>query len=91
MHKLLQKVDAIELKARQLMQKIESLERENNFLAAENIRLKKELNQYIDKIKGLENAAGTEKAGSLINKEDFKEKIRLLSDEVEECIRIINA
>ena len=54
MQTLFKKVDAIELKIRQLLHKIESLERENGFLLKENIRLKKDINQYIDKIEGLQ-------------------------------------
>jgi predicted RNase H-like nuclease (RuvC/YqgF family) len=91
MHKLLEKVDAIELKARQLLQKMESLERENVFLAEENIKLKKEINQYIDKIEGLEKVVASRKEDSAINKEDFKQRIQALTEEVEECIKIINA
>jgi len=90
MHALLKKMDAIELKARQLLHKIESLEREKDFLLQENIRLKKDLNQYIDKIEGLHKAVETKKDDSLLNKEIFRQRIKHLEGEVEECIELIN-
>jgi len=91
MQALLEKVDAIELKTRQLIHKVEHLERENDFLLQENNRLKKELNQYIDKIEGLQKAVEDRSSMSKTNKGVFKQRIQQLSEEVEECIELINS
>jgi uncharacterized protein (UPF0335 family) len=91
MQPLLEKVDAVEIKARQLIHKVEHLERENDFLQKENIRLKKELNQYIDKIERLQKVR--EEASSLdqTDKAGFKQRIKQLTQEVETCIELLNS
>ena len=91
MQKLFQKVDAIELKIRQLLHKIESLDRENGFLLKENIRLKKDINQYIDKIEGLQKVVQDVKPEKTIDKEEVKVRIDRLSSEVDECIDLLKA
>ena len=91
MKKLFQKVDAIELKIRQLLHKIESLDRENGFLLKENIRLKKDINQYIDKIEGLQKVVQDVKPENTIDKEEIKVRIDRLSSEVGACIDLLKA
>lgn len=91
MQTLLEKVDAIELKTRQLIHKTEHLERENDFLQKENNRLKKELNQYIDKIERLQKAREEESSTGNLNKVDFKQRINHLTQEVEACIELLNS
>ena len=91
MQKLLEKVDAIELKARQLIHKVEHLEREHDFLTKENNRLKKELNQYIDKIEGLQRVIGEYSRDNTTDKVAFKKRIKEIGDEVEACIDLLNS
>jgi predicted RNase H-like nuclease (RuvC/YqgF family) len=91
MHKLNEKVDAIELKIRQLIHKVEQLERENELLSKDNDRLKKELNQYIDKIEGLIKAGEEQSLKSDLNKVVFKQRINQLAEEVDACIELLNS
>ena len=91
MQKLLEKVDAVEEKIRQLLHKAEQLERENDFLLKKNIALKKEFNQYKDKIEVLQHAIEALEANSITDKEAFKHKIKLLAEEVGVCIDMVNA
>jgi len=91
MHPLLEKIDAIELKSRQLIHRMDGLKRENDLLVEENNRIKKELNQYIDKIEGLSRAIDKDKSNSDINKQEFKRKIERYVREIDECIKLLNA
>jgi hypothetical protein len=90
MQTLLKKVDAIELKARQLIHKMERLERDNEFLLKENISLKKDIKQYIDKIEGLQKLIIPENDDNFKNKETVKQSIVDLAKEVEMCINLLN-
>lgn len=91
MQTLLNKVDAVEKKIRQLIHKMEHLERENVFLQKENNRLKKELNQYIDKIEGLQIAKEEKSSISKSDKVLFKQRIKQLTEEVDACIELLNS
>lgn len=91
MQTLLEKVDAVELKTRQLIHKMEHLERENVFLQKENNRLKKELNQYIDKIEGLQKTVEGKTSMSKTDKVLFKQRIKKVTEEVDACIELLNS
>ena len=86
-----EKLEAVEIKVRKLLHETGQLKRERDFLLKENIELKRELKQYIDKIEGLQHAMNAPKADSIPDKEAFKHKIKELAEEVEACIDMINA
>ena len=91
MQKLDEKVDAIEQKVRRIIHLYENLKRENELLLKENNRIKEELNQYIDKIEGLQNAVKETTSTGISNKVVFKQRINQLAEELDECIEMLNS
>ncbi len=93
MEEILQKVDGIELKVRQLALKLERIQNENSLLQEENKQLKKELFSQQQLVGDMEqNLLKTQKALSKKREEDpegskkLRKAIDQYIDEIDKCI-----
>jgi hypothetical protein len=88
MYALLEKIDAIEAKAKELLIKWNTLKQENEVLARENELLKIELKQHKDKIEELTLSQFADIKQSDNNSIAIRQEIRRLIEEVDECIKL---
>jgi len=88
MYALFKKIDAIEVKAKELLLKLNTLEQENELLHLENKKLHRELEQHKDKIEELTLSQFAEIKQSEENRIAIRQEIRRLMEEVDECIKL---
>lgn len=88
MYALLNKIDAIEAKAKELLIKWNTLKQENEVLARENELLKIELKQHKDRIEELTLSQFADIKQSDNNSIVIRQELRRLIEEVDECINL---
>lgn len=99
MQNLNNKIERIDLKIRQVLQKLETLKTENQVLLEENIKLKEEQNLYLEKLKEVDEEIAMQHANSdrKYNKSvdvdivEIKEELKQYIEEIDSCIDSLKA
>lgn len=98
MQNLYNKVDQIDLKIKQVLQKLATLKEENLALKAENEKLRKEQELYVEKIREVDEEIAMQQAdvstdtqSNKIDIAEVKKELKQYMEEIDTCIQSLKS